>query len=191
MEREKLEKVNKCIGRIKRGDHVRAVEDLYDLIGRSIRLVAAKYFGSPFDVDDAAQDFWANIVEFCQKCHLLSNGYNYLLKCFENQCRMNIRAERKATGRMSLSDIADYENSLVAKDGLSAEETALRLSFQKALKTMTDEERAVFTLTLYGEKTVRETAETLGFSKSKTDRLKQSVLEKLKTILTNDGFGTN
>ena len=38
---------------------------------------------------------------------------------------------------------------------------------------------------------LRETAETLGFSKSKTDRLKQSVLEKLKTILTNDGFGTN
>jgi len=188
LEHAKLEKVNKCISRIKRGDHVRAVEDLYDLIGRPIRLIATKYFGNSFDIDDAAQDFWANVVEFCQKCRPFSNGYNYLLKCFENQCRMNIRAERKATGRMSVSDLADYENRLVARDGLSAEETALRMSFEKALKLMTEEERAVYALTLYGEKTVREAAETLGFSKSKTDRIKQSVMEKLKTVLTIDGW---
>ena len=188
MDLVKVEKINKCISRIKRGDRTRAVEELYDLIGRPIRVVANKYFSNAFDVDDAVQDFWASIVDFCQKCRYFTNGYNYLLKCFENLCRMNVRSEHRAAGRMSVSDIADYENKLVAKEGLSAEETALRASFEKAVKGLTEEERAVYVLTLYGEKTVREAAEELGFSKSKTDRIKKSVLEKIKSTLIADGW---
>ena len=184
----KVEKINKCIIRIKRGDRTRAVEDLYDLIGRPLRVVANKYFSNDYDVDDAVQDFWANVVDFCQKCRFITNGYSYLLKCFENLCRMNVRAERRTTGRSSLSDIADYENKLEAKEGLSAEETALRATFEKAVRSMTEEERAVYVLTLYGEKTVREAAEELGFSKSKIDRIKKTVLEKIKSTLISDGW---
>ena len=188
MELGKVEKINKCIIRIRRGDYTHAVEELYDLIGRPLRVIAHKYFSNDYDVDDAVQDFWASVVDFCQKCRYFTNGYNYLLKCFENLCRMSVRAEKRAMGRMSVSDIADYENKLEAKEGLSAEETALRVTFEKAVKAMTEEERAVYVLTLYGEKTVREAAKELGFSKSKTDRIKQSVMEKIKSTLLGDGW---
>ena len=183
--RERAKEVNECIRKIKEGEY-EAVDELYRLMGNAITYRSFKYFGNSMEKDDVIQDFWADIDVFCEKCVVPVNGFSYLLKCFENMCRMRLRASARHPV-VSLDAFGEQR----ATDTFSEEGAALRTSFEKAKARMTDEEREVFSRVCYGQESVREIAAGMGISKSKADRLRIKVMETVKSVLTEDGWDEN
>ena len=186
-----VHKINQCILRIRSGEGAPAIEELYGYIGNTLRIVAVKYFKSTPDIDDIVQDFWANVETFCRKYRLLKNGYYYLLTCFENLCKMKLRAEKRPVGRLSVEDIGLLEGVLAAKEEISERQVLLQVAFEKAREGMTERERMVMTLLVHGDMTVRRIAEELSLSKSQAGRLVKTVMEKLKITLKEEGWDKN
>ena len=178
------------IGKIAAGDRLNAVEDLHALIGGRLRFVAVRFFRNDFDADDAVQDFWANIVTYAVKCRYTVNTFSYLMKCFENQCKMTLRKKNARKNVLSVEDVDRYE-SLSSDGGLNVRQIALKQTFLKAQKRMTDDERRVFAFVLYDEATVRDVAKELNMSKSQVARVRQSAMQKLEQALREDGWDKN
>ena len=187
MEREVKNQINGLIERIRRGDKD-AVAALHALLGNKLRFIAVKFFHNDFDADDAVQDFWLHIVDYCQKYKFSVNAYSYLCKCFENQCLSALRKKGVRERVMSVEDVALYERP---QGDVSERQYALKQTFERAEKEMTDDERRVFALSLYGDETVREIADELGMSKSQAARLRASAVEKVKAALIKDGWDKN
>lgn len=184
MDKITVSKINDCIARIKNGE-LNAVSDLHTLLGNRIRFIALKYMKKTYDADDEVQNFWADIVKYCNKCKYLTNGFDYLTTCFENQCKMRLRSAKRHCA-VDYETIERYEAGI--DPGIALRQIALKKSFDRAKERMTEEERIVFALTCYGGENVRAIAEEIGKSKSQTERIKQKAMEKVKTVLIEDGW---
>lgn len=163
-----------------------AVRDLHAFLGNRIRFIALKYMKNSFDADDETQSFWSEIGVYCAKCGYFTNAADYLCTCFENQCRMRLRAQKRQAKTVSLEDVENYEAG--TKYDLTMRQYALKQSFERAAKQMTEEERLVFALVCYEEKSVREIASELRLSRSHVERTRQKVMAILKRTLTEDGW---
>ena len=187
MDRQTLAKVNQCIDRIKSGEGRAPIEDLYALIGNSIRFAALRYLGDSPEAEDVVQDFWLHIEGICAKCAWTFNGYGYLRKAFDNMCRSRLRSLARAPQGVDVEVLDAYE----AKGGdpeLTVRQQALKESFAKAQAKMNEEERRVFALVCYEEMSVRDMAKQLDMSKSQVARIRKSMTETLRAVLIEDGW---
>ena len=165
-----------------------AKETLYAEMGLHLKYIALKYFGDDDIVDDVLQVFWLHIESYCKKYHYVGNGFNYLARVFDNLCKQRYRHDRRQPIMVSLDALDTIEDSLIVNDDLGLRQAALRQSFEKAAISMTPDERAVFSMLLYGEMNVRDMAAVLGFSKSKVARLRTSCMAIAKATLIHDGW---
>ena len=181
-------KINHCINNIRAGRLEPAVTDLHKHMGNHLHFIAYKYFRDQAKAMDLVQDFWLNIEKYCRKCRYLQNGFNYLTKIFENNCKMQVRKDNATCAKLLPEDVGAFAEVLSADEESLFRQTALKATFDKALKTMTEEEAAVFKLVCYGNKTVREMSEELSISRSTVGRVRKSMMEKLKAALIEDGW---
>ena len=186
MDKQDLVKVNRCIERIKRGEGRAPIEDLYALVGNAIRFAGLRYLGDTPEAEDEVQDFWLDIEAICAKCSVVSNGYGYLRKVFDNRCRMRLRSLSRAPTPLSAEALDAYEGG--GDPDLSLRQQALKESFERAKGKMNELERKVFALVCYGEASVRDIAKQLDMSKSQVARIRQSMTVILKEVLVQDGW---
>ncbi|MBO4535243.1 MAG: sigma-70 family RNA polymerase sigma factor [Clostridia bacterium] len=189
MDRQALAKVNQCIDRIKSGEGRAPIEDLYALLGNSIRFAALRYLGDTPEAEDVVQDFWLHIEGICAKCALTFNGYGFLRKAFDNLCRDRLRSLARAPQGVDTEVLDAYDGG--GDPELTVRQQALKESFAKAQSKMNEEERKVFALVCYEEMSVRDIAKVLDMSKSQVARIRKSMTDILKAVLIEDGWDTS
>lgn len=183
-----IEKINICIQRIKAGDQGDAIIELHKLMGNHLHFIAYKYFKNNIEEEDVIQDFWMDIRKYCNKCRYLKNGFNYLTKIFENNCKIQLRKSNAKQRNIVTNDISAFAEVLATDENTPFRQIALRLTFEKAMKLMTLDELTIFKYVCYSGKTVREIAEELHCSKSSVDRTRKTMMEKLEKVLIEDGW---
>ncbi|NCA68353.1 MAG: sigma-70 family RNA polymerase sigma factor [Clostridia bacterium] len=181
-----VEKINRCIKDIREGNGD-AVTDLHNYMGTHLTFIAIRYLKNPDRAEDAVQDFWADIHKYCNRCWYVANGFNYFTKIFENMLKMRLRKEKRIIIPLNIDDIIEHDNYTENID-LLIRQIALRETFARGLSRMTDNEKRVFLLVCYEDKTVRQIAKILQLSKSNVERLKQSSTAIIKTVLIEDGW---
>lgn len=186
VDKNTVEQINRIVKRIKDGE-IGAVRDLHALLGNRIKFISLKFMKDSFDAEDETQEFWAKITVYCAKCGYFTNAADFLCACFVNQCRMRLRAKKREIRTVTLEDVERFETGAAYYD-TDVRRYALKQSFDRAKKKMSDEEKLVFALICYEEMSVREAAKELGWSKSKAERVRQGMMKILKQTLTEDGW---
>ena len=179
-----IEKINICIQRIKAGDQGDAIIELHKLMGNHLHFIAYKYFKINIEEEDVIQDFWMDIRKYCNKCRYLKNGFNYLTKIFENNCKIQLRKSNAKQRNIVTNDISAFAEVLATDENTPFRQIALRLTFEKAMKLMTLDELTIFKYVCYSGKTVREIAEQVGLSSSRITRIVQASLNHIREYLT-------
>lgn len=183
---DKRSQTNLYIKQIRRGEYS-AVESLYRLIGNDLYFRAFHYTKDSSAADDLMQDFWLNIDVYCKKIAVVSHGYAYLMRCFDNLCKDRLRKEKTERAHLTDLDIEQFESLMATDEELDLRQRLLRHSFDKAASKMTDLQKKVFVMLKYGYP-IRRIAEDVGLSKSSVDRVKKEVFLIVREVLIEDGW---
>jgi RNA polymerase sporulation-specific sigma factor len=171
------------------------------LIEKNLRLVAhivKKYYAAEVDNDDLVSIGTIGLIKGIDS---YKGGKNtrlstYVSRCIENEILMYFRSIKKLSAEVSIDETIDTDkdgNSLSFIDVLSVDDTIaddidLKIRSEKLLETVSNKlskrERTIIVLR-YGlagnpPLTQRETARTLGISRSYVSRIEKKALETVK-----------
>ncbi len=174
------------------------------LIERNLRLVAhiaKKYYASGFDNDDLISIGTIGLIKAIDSFNV-NNGTRfatYAGKCLQNEILMYFRSQKKLANETSLSDAVKTDkegNPLTYMDIISfdddiAEKIDIKIKTEKLIdainNTLTPREKQIillrYGLGLSKPITQRETALTLGISRSYVSRIEKSAIEKLRSYM--------
>ena len=194
------EEEEKCLRRWAEGD----LEARNRLVEHNLRLVAhivKKYYAQGGDADDLLSIGTIGLIKGVSS-YRADKGVRlatYASRCIENEILMHFRAQRKTAGDLSLSealDADDEDGGLSFLDVVSEEEDLaervgsreLCEKLRSCVETRLDAREARVVKLRYGlaggePMTQRETALTLGISRSYVSRIEKKALEKLKKAL--------
>ena len=171
-----MDNINKCIFRLAKGDSA-ALDDLSCLSARMLS-VALSVVKNRAEAEDVVQDSFLRIYqkagEFCG-----GNGYAWICKITQNIALNRLR------GKKLTENIDDCV--LAAKEDV-AERSAAAVAVQQAMSVLTPFEQRVIYQKYFMDLTVRESAKSLGSTRSTVARALKSGEEKLKNFLNG---GTN
>ena len=194
------EEEQECLRRWGEGDW----EARNRLVEHNMRLVAhivKKYYAQSGDTEDLVSIGTIGLIKGVNS-YRAEKGVRlatYASRCIENEILMHFRAQRKTAGDLSLSealDADDEDGGLSFLDVVSEEEDLaervgsreLCEKLRSCVETRLDAREARVVKLRYGlaggePMTQRETALTLGISRSYVSRIEKKALEKLKKAL--------
>lgn len=179
-ERERT-KISQLICSIADGS-VRALEDLSRLVSARMLSVAQSVVRNRAVAEEVVQDSFLRIVQNARRFRYGSNGYAWICKITQNVALNRLRSDRRDK-TVNIDDFFDLS------DGTDiAEQTAAQVAVRQAMSVLTEFERRVIYQKYFMDFSVRDSAESLGRSKSAVARAIASGEEKLKKYLSD---GTN
>ncbi len=174
------------------------------LIVHNLRLVShivRKYYSTAKDQEDLVSLGTLGLIKAVDSFDPIhgTRFATYAAKCIQNEILMHFRSQRKLQNEVSINEAIDTDrdgNPLTYEDIIStdenmADELDRRLLAARALSfvdtILTEREKQVITLR-YGlggakPKTQKESAVSLGISRSYVSRIEKSALEKLHSAL--------
>lgn len=179
------------------------------LIRHNLRLVAhiVKKYSGQGEVDDLISIGSIGLIKGINTFEYGKGTVlaTYIARCVENEILMHLRATKKLKNNVSLNESVGRDkdgNELMICDLLYSEEDevyrAVEVSvtsekLQKLLKENLDKREYIIICLRYGlfgncQKTQRETAETLGISRSYISRIEKKAIEKMREIISRDKF---
>ena len=191
-----------CIRRLENGDAAARSE----LIEHNLRLVAhvcRKYYTSGGDQDDMLSIGTIGLIKAVDSfsAEKGTRFSSYAARCIENECLMSLRAAKKRSQDVSISDPIDTDkhgNELTLMDVIACDDTIAddvdsrlrRERLREMIPRLLDgRELEIISRRygLYGTRplTQREIAEKLNISRSYVSRIEKRALEKLQA-----GFGS-
>ena len=187
---EKKVKIDNCLRQIAKGK-TEYVDELYDLVQANLFYIALKYMGGRDKAEDLLSDFWCDIVRIAKRYKFFANAFSYVCKVLTNMALIRLKKDgiqRKREVPITTEFLERYE-TFCSYDVYRTEQTqSLRNAIRKGFVYLTDKEKIVVYLTYWEEKTVRECAASMGLSKSTAERIKISAMQKLKSVLEQEGW---
>lgn len=142
-----------------------------------MRYIALKYVRNDADADDLVQDFWADIYKIASGFFYMSNAFAFLCKVMTR--RAINRYREMHSGREVSIDFVDY--SVIDRDAeFTFEQAETKSAVEKAMTSLTDQEKIVIQETYFEEKTLRAIAHDMKLSVQQVSRLKTDAMEKMK-----------
>lgn len=184
MTEERNRSINDCLTEIQRTGKIEYAERLYDLTVTALRHIAIKYLGDIELADELLQDFWADIYKIADGFVFKRNGYAYLCRVMTNRAINKYKKISKEKARVSY---VDYSETAVPDGNDEAAGVDLILTVEQSLKQLGELERIIIQSTYFEGRTIRQIAHELGMSKTAVGRLKNEALEKLRSILCDEG----
>ena len=178
---EMRKQINIFIVQISQGNTY-ALEGLSRLVSGRMLSIALSIVKNRATAEDVVQDSFLRIVNSAYLFKPQTNGYAWICKITQN---VALNALRKESRRRS-DNIDDYFN--LSGDDDVAEQSTTQLALRQAMETLTDFEKRVVYQKYFMDFTVRDSATSLGKSKSAVQRAIVSAEEKLKIFLKG---GTN
>ena len=173
---KKQEKINMLLRKIKHERSVEAIEQLYNIINKSIRHIGLKYLHNEAFTDDMIQDFWADIYNISDRFTFWGSGEAYLSKIAKNRA---LNLYKKIHGRESKIIFVDYAE-IADPDSNNIN---LVICVNEAIKKLNKTEQIIIQSIYFENKTIREIAIEMKMSKSTVQRHKDEAIKKLKKEL--------
>lgn len=149
--------------------------ELYETVYRDMYRLAYYYMGNGEDAEDAVQDAALSACEHFKALKKEESFRPWIFRILVNHCRKNLR--KRGQREVALEDPQDaYE------PGLSSRTEVLEL-----LGTLSEEERLIVTLTVFGGYRGREIAHMLKRNYSTVRTKYRRALKKLEQELTGSG----
>ena len=184
MNADKKKLINKCVFGIKNRDK-ESLDLLYELIAPNIRYISLKYLKNKDEADDLVQDFWADIFRLSDNFLFIQNGFSYLCKAMTRKA-IN-RCKKLGIEKNKFVEIVELDKIKI-NDFNFGYEIELKIVVETVINNLNDIEKIVIQKTYFEEKTVREIAKELKYSKSQVGRIKLEAVDKLKDGLTTLGW---
>ena len=173
--------INTLIVQVSQGNRY-ALEGLSRLVSARMLSIALSIVKNRAVAEDVVQDSFLRIVKSAHLFKPKTNGYAWLCKITQNVALNALRAEN----RRRTDNIDDYFN-LQGRDDV-AEQSSTHILLKQAMQTLTDFERRVIYQKYFMDFTVRDSANSLGKSKSAVQRAIVSAEQKIKLYING---GTN
>ena len=178
---EMRKQINIFIVQVSQGNTF-ALEGLSRLVSARMLSIALSIVKNRMTAEDVVQDSFLRIVKSASSFTPQTNGYAWICKITQNVALNALRAE----GRKRTDNIDDYFN--LSSDDDVAEQSTTKVLLVQAMSVLTDFEKRVIYQKYFMDFTVRDSAKSLGKSKSAVQRAITSAEEKIKTYLNG---GTN
>lgn len=159
-----------------------ALEGLSRLVSARMLSIALSIVKNRATAEDVVQDSFLKIVNNAHQFKPQTNGYAWICKITQNVALNVLRKE----GRWRSENIDDFFNLSSEED--VAEKSTSKLLLRRALHSLTDFEKRVIYQKYFMDFTVRDSAKSLGKSKSAVQRAITSAEVKLKNYICG---GTN
>ena len=159
-----------------------ALEGLSRLVSARMLSIALSIVKNRMTAEDVVQDSFLKIVNNAHQFKPQTNGYAWICKITQNVALNVLRKE----GRWRSENIDDFFNLSSEED--VAEKSTSKLLLRRAMETLTDFEKRVIYQKYFMDFTVRDSAKSLGKSKSAVQRAITSAEVKLKNYIYG---GTN
>jgi RNA polymerase sigma factor (sigma-70 family) len=165
-----------ALERFRRGDRAAFVQ-VYDAHAGDIRPLAARFFSSPFEREEALQEIWLQVHRMCHAYDPDRGPLGAWLRAVAvNRCREILRARgRRPDARESIED-----DDLLAVSDPEAEARAARVrqAVERFASSLDREEAGVLRLSLIEERPHEEVAQALGMSPRRCKYLRMKLLAR-------------
>ena len=178
---EMRKQINIFIVQISQGNTF-ALEGLSRLVSARMLSIALSIVKNRATAEDVVQDSFLRIVRNAHLFKPQTNGYAWICKITQNVALNTLRTE----SRRRSANIDDFFN-LTSDDDVEEQSTS-KLMLRQAMQVLTDFEKRVIYQKYFMDFTVRDSAKSLGKSKSAVQRAITSAEEKIKMYLNG---GTN
>ncbi len=171
-----MRQVNKCIVDISDGE-VSSLEILSSLVSARMLSVALSVLHNRVLAEDAVQDAFVKIVDNASRFNAGTNGYAWICKITQN-CALNILRHERRRQAKNIDDcffLADPDNPFDRSDAA--------VTLQKAFAVLDETEKRVLYQKYFMDFTVRDSAKSLGMSKSSVQRAVDRAEAKMKKFL--------
>ena len=178
---EMRDQINILIVQVSQGNTF-ALEALSRLVSARMLSIALSVVKNRMTAEDVVQDSFLRIVRNAHLFKPQTNGYAWICKITQNVALNALRAE----GRRRSENIDDFFN--LSSDDDVAEQSTSKVMLKQAMGVLTEFEKRVIYQKYFMDFTVRDSAKSLGKSKSAVQRAVSSAEEKIKNYLNG---GTN
>ncbi len=170
------QEINSCIAAIAQGDEL-ALERLSYLVSARMLSVAQSVVKSRAVAEEVVQDSFLRIYRNAGSFHRGTNGYAWICKITQNLALNRLRSER--------SNAAENIDNFFfwASDVNVAAQSTAELTVREAMTVLTPFEQRVIYQRYFMDFTVRDSAASLGKSRSTVERAAKSAEEKMKKFL--------
>ena len=174
---EMRKQINILIVQVSQGNTF-ALEGLSRLVSARMLSIALSIVKNRMTAEDVVQDSFLRIVKSAHLFKPQTNGYAWICKITQNVALNTLRAENRRR-----SDNIDDMFNLSSDDDV-AEQSASKLMLKQAMQGLTDLEKKVIYQKYFMDFTVRDSAKSLGKSKSAVQRAITSAEEKIKLFVS-------
>ena len=178
---EMRKQVNILIVQVSQGNTF-ALEGLSRLVSGRMLSIALSIVKNRMTAEDVVQESFLRIVRSAQQFEPQTNGYAWICKITQNVALNALRAEKLRR----TENIDDFFH--LSSDDDVAEQSTTKQLLREAMQSLTDFEKRVIYQKYFMDFTVRDSAKSLGKSKSAVQRAISSAEEKIKIYING---GTN
>ncbi len=165
----------------KNGD-TEAFAKIYEMICKDLYQTAYYILGKKEDAENAVSEAVLDAYAGLAKLRDPAAFRSWIFAILSNKCKAIQREYVKNRQHLAPEDPSDYEEILGRED--QAIETAeSRLLLKKAFLVLTEEEKRIVTLTIYGELDSGQIARALSLNRNTVRSKYKRALEKMKLIL--------
>lgn len=172
MSEQMRQRINELIAEIARGNTA-ALDELARLVSARMLSVARTVLRDA--AEDAVQESFIKIFENAKKFKPNTNGYAWICRIVYNTALNIAKRERITVDISTCFDLSDGSNV--------AGRATDKLTVEKAMSVLTPIERQVIYQKYFMDFTVRDSAKSLGISKSKVSRTILAAEEKLRGVM--------
>jgi RNA polymerase sigma-70 factor (ECF subfamily) len=168
-----------ALERFRRGDR-EAFVTVYDAHAAGLRPLAARFFSSPFEREEALQEIWLQVHRMCHAYDPARGPLGTWLRAVAvNRCREILRARgRRPDARESVEE-EDLPSS--SNPEADARATRVREALARFSAALDGEEAGVLRLSLIEERPHDEVAQALGMSPRRCKYLRMKLLARAAT----------
>lgn len=177
-ERKSTNEPTELLGRFSRGDRD-AFFELYQANEPAVRALAARFFPSPFEHEEAVQEIWLTVYRTGGSYDARRGPFLAWLRAVAmNRCREILRAK----GRRPLADrdLEDAPEESLELEGAGPERAAQHARMREAVarfaRSLPEEEARVLELALMEERSLEEVASALSVNIRRCKYLKKKLL---------------
>ena len=178
---EMRSQINILIVQVSQGNTF-ALDALSRLVSARMLSIAQSIVKNRATAEDVVQDSFLRIVKSAHLFKPQTNGYAWICKITQNVALNALRSE----SRRRTENIDDFFH--LSTDDDVAEQSTTQVMLRQAMNVLTDFEKRVIYQKYFMDFTVRDSASSLGKSKSAVQRAVSSAEEKIKNYLKG---GTN
>ncbi len=167
--------IDRLMKRIALGD-MAALEELYKNMSKPVYFYALHLIGDPVAAEDVMQDTFVSVMRSSSSYRAEEKGKAWLFTIAKNRAADVAKRRAAAIPVQDVEDVADRRDFTVQSD--------IGISVTNLLNSLSERERDIVTLRLFGDMTLTQVSKELGIPKGTVFWTYSNAVKKLRKLYT-------